>query len=213
MKNWLIEHKLYAVMALFFVLGGGSYLYYQHESQTQSISTQDLILEEKNQPQLDDKQSEKQSVEVKVMMVDIKGQIKEPGVYRANVGERVIDIITRAGGMTETADESQVNFAEHVEDEMVIYIPQKGKEGDFAPGSTSGTNAVGTSGQNQAKINLNKATETELQNLPGIGPAKAAAIIEYRESNGPYKAVEDLKNISGIGDKTFEKLKDLIVVR
>jgi competence protein ComEA len=74
------------------------------------------------------------------------------------------------------------------------------------------SNTGGTSG-NQAKINLNKADETQLQNLPGIGPSKAAAIIEYRETSGLFKNVEDLKEISGIGDKTFEKLKDLITVQ
>ncbi|WP_374197130.1 ComEA family DNA-binding protein [Bacillus sp. ISL-40] len=61
-------------------------------------------------------------------------------------------------------------------------------------------------------MNINSADETELQNLPGIGPAKAAAIIEYRNINGPFKATEDLKNISGIGDKTFEKFKDLLAI-
>ncbi|PFO03837.1 competence protein ComEA [Bacillus sp. AFS076308] len=148
------------------------------------------------------------------IMVDVKGQVNRPGVYQSNTGERVIDVIGRAGGLTEQADQTQVNFAEHVEDEMVIYIPGKGEEGSSLPSSigTSGT-VSSADGQKQGKININKADEQELQNLPGIGPAKAAAIIEFRNTSGPFKAIEDLKNISGIGDKTFEKLKDLIAVK
>ena len=148
------------------------------------------------------------------IIVDVKGQIKHPGVYQSSEGERVIDVITRAGGLTENGDASQVNFAEHVVDEMVIYIPAKGEEGQTTAG-TGGKNLTTSSGlasNNQGKIDLNKADVTELQNLPGIGPAKATAIIEYRDTNGKFNAIEDLKNISGIGDKTFEKLKDLILV-
>ena len=124
----------------------------------------------------------------------------------------MIDVISRAGGLTDKADQVQVNFAEHVKDEMIIYIPAKGEEGLSTP-ITSGSNpSSSVGGQRSEKININKADETELQNLPGIGPAKAAAILEYRNTSGPFKAIEDLKNISGIGDKTFEKLKDLIVI-
>lgn len=144
------------------------------------------------------------------IMVDVKGQIKQPGVYQANTGERVIDIISRAGGLTDKADQGMVNFAERVEDEMIIYIPAKGEEGLSSPASTGGNPAASIGSQKESKININKADETELQNLPGVGPAKAAAIVEYRNTSGPFKTVDDLKNISGIGDKTFEKLKDLI---
>jgi competence protein ComEA len=124
-----------------------------------------------------------------------------------------MDVIGRAGGLTDQADQTQVNLAEHVVDEMVIYIPAKGEEGDTLTTSGPSSNSSGGTGQNQGKIDLNKADEQELQNLPGIGPAKAAAIIEFRNTSGPFKTIEDLKNISGIGDKTFEKLKDLIVVK
>ena len=145
-------------------------------------------------------------------MVDVKGQIKHPGVYQSSQNERVVDVISRAGGLTTNADESQVNFAQHVQDEMVIYIPAKGEADTVTPGAT-GVGATAASGSSStAKVDLNKADGTELQTLPGIGPAKAAAIIDYREKSGPFKAIEDLKNISGIGDKTFEKLQDLITV-
>ena len=145
--------------------------------------------------------------EPETIIVDVKGQVKKPGVYQSSQGERVIDVINRAGGLTEHADESQVNFAEHVQDAMVIYIPAKGDEGLAVPSASV------TQKGSSDKININKADETQLQEIPGIGPAKAAAIIEFREVNGSFNTIDDIKNISGIGDKTFEKLKDLISVK
>jgi competence protein ComEA len=216
LKDWIMEHKIYVIAAVLLVIGG--YYFYNNNSVTPA-STQPAGMveqlqnnEEKTNEEEEEKFESKQEPEV--IMVDIKGQVKMPGVYKADEGERIIDLISRAGGLTELADQTQVNFAEHVVDAMVIYIPAKGEEGS-ATGSTGGPSvaAAGGTSQSQGKINLNKADETELQNLPGIGPAKAAAIIEYRSSSGPFKAVEDLKNVSGIGDKTFEKLKDLIVVK
>lgn len=218
MKDWLMEHKYYVLAAVFIALGGIYYFYvydFVESPPNQSISGVDNKLQSPKKDEESKKQTNPSELAKKIM-VDVKGQIKQPGVYQSNVGERVIDVINRAGGLTDLADQSQVNFAEHIQDEMVIYIPAKGEEGFSTPGApgTGGSLAVSSSSTNgnQAKINLNKADENELQNLPGIGPAKAAAIIEYRNSSGPFKVIEDLKNISGIGDKTFEKLKDLIVV-
>nr|WP_263325661.1 helix-hairpin-helix domain-containing protein [Neobacillus sp. Marseille-Q6967] len=211
MKDWLNEHKFYVVIALVIAFGGIYYFFTTNNEASTSLTLNDmnenLTEPEKGQPETTEGQSIQQPEHV---MVDVKGQVKKPGVYESRGGERVIDLINRAGGLTENADENQVNLAEHVVDAMVIYIPAKGEEGTAAGASTANVpGSGGTSGQS-SKINLNKADETELQTLPGIGPAKAAAIIEYRETNGSYKTIEDLKNISGIGDKTFEKLKDLI---
>jgi competence protein ComEA len=211
MKDWILEHKLSLFAAGLVVLGGIYYVYFYDVP-----STNPLINRGESNLQTDavKKEAENKKVEPEKMIVDVKGQVKKPGVYQSSVGERVIDIITRAGGLSENADETQVNFAEHVQDEMVIYIPAKGEDGQAAVGTGGGNfaSSVESTNNNQGKIDLNKADVNELQNLPGIGPAKAAAIIEYREKSGKFQAVEDLKNISGIGDKTFEKLKDLIVV-
>ncbi|MEH7334003.1 helix-hairpin-helix domain-containing protein [Neobacillus drentensis] len=214
MKDWLNEHKLYVILAAIIAFGGLYYFFYMGNDAS-STSNQTVRLEntppQTNEQEGENNQQEKQSKVPDKIMVDVKGQIKQPGVYQANIGERVIDVISRAGGLTDQADQGQVNFAEHVQDEMVIYIPAKGEAG-AAPVSSGGTALSGDGAQKEGKINLNKADENELQNLPGIGPSKAAAIIEYRNTSGPFKAVEDLKNISGIGDKTFEKLKDLVDV-
>ncbi|PWW26509.1 competence protein ComEA [Cytobacillus oceanisediminis] len=143
--------------------------------------------------------------------VDVKGAVKKPGVYETMEGDRIIDVLEKAGGLMENADRNQINFALRVSDEMVIYIPGEG-EGLFETNGAEGITSISVQ-QNDGKINLNNATEAELQTLPGIGPSKAAAILEHRETNGPFKAIEDLKLIPGIGDKTFEKLKERIKVK
>lgn len=207
MKDWIVEHKNYVIIAA--LIAFGAIFYFLDDSKSSGNNVENIIppaiTEEK-----DIEQQQKQIQEPESVIVDVKGQVKMPGVYTSTQGERVIDVINRAGGLTENADESQVNFAEHVQDAMVIYIPAMGEEG-MVPAVTTGI--TNTGGDSQGKINLNKADENELQNLPGIGPSKATAILEYRETNGPFKSVEDLKNISGIGDKTFDKLKDLITVK
>jgi competence protein ComEA len=211
MKDWMYEHKVYVIITV--IIAFAAIFYFLEESKS-SVSDVENIVPQEIKEEKDIPQAQEEIQEPEMIMVDVKGQVTMPGVYSSSQGERVIDVIHRAGGLTENADESQVNFAEHVQDAMVIYIPAKGEEGVTVPAGTTvnPSNTGGTSG-NQAKINLNKADETQLQNLPGIGPSKAAAIIEYRETSGLFKNVEDLKDISGIGDKTFEKLKDLITVQ
>jgi competence protein ComEA len=210
MKDWMNEHKIYLIIAVIIAFAA-LYYFLEERKSSSEINVEEIvptaIIEEEEviQP------TQNQTKVAESFIVDVKGQVKMPGVYSSSPEERVIDVVQRAGGLTENADESKVNFAEHVQDAMVIYIPAKGEEGNIPQELTS--NPSDTGGTKQGKINLNKADENELQNLPGIGPSKAAAIMEYRETNGPFKSVEDLKNISGIGDKTFDKLKDLISVQ
>jgi len=145
-----------------------------------------------------------------VIKVDVKGAVQSPGVYIATKGDRVIDIITKAGGFTKEADQNQVNLAKYVQDEMVIFVPKKGEE-VFTPDDIETSHP--SSESNKGKVNINQANETELQTIPGIGPSKAKAIVEYREQNGLFKRIEDIKNVTGIGDKTFDKLKEHITVQ
>jgi competence protein ComEA len=210
MKDWMYEHKIYLIIAVIIAFVTGYYFLEERKSSSE-INVEEIVPTEINEEEEAAKPLENQIQETESLIVDVKGQVKMPGVYSSSQEERVIDVVQRAGGLTENADESKVNFAEHVQDAMVIYIPAKGEEGSIPQGLTS--NPTDTGGTKQGKINLNKADENELQNLPGIGPSKAAAIMEYRVTNGPFKSVEDLKNISGIGDKTFDKLKDLITVQ
>lgn len=98
-----------------------------------------------------------------------------------------------------------------VTDEMIIYVPYIGEEGEAANGNAVGNETAVPS--NEGTVNINKASETELLELPGVGPSKAAAIVEYREQNGGFSTKEDLKNISGIGEKTYEKLESFISIK
>src|SRR4051812_1218307 len=139
---------------------GGFYYFYVNEN-PEPLPTTSISMEEKSQVEEKETETEttkpatQQAMPEKIM-VDVKGQIKLPGVYQANTDERVIDVISRAGGLTDKADQGQVNFAEHVQDEMVIYIPAKGEGG--APIMSSEGSQIGSGGnQKEAKININKA--------------------------------------------------------
>lgn len=146
-------------------------------------------------------------------LVDVKGAVENPGVYEVILDERVIDVIEKAGGLKEGADETKINFAQRVTDEMVLYIPLIGEEGEnMIVSAGAGSTSISTS-QEAGKININTATSDDLQNLPGIGPSKAEAIIAYREDSGLFQTIDDLKLVTGIGDKTFEKLQNLIIVK
>ncbi|TKD70407.1 hypothetical protein FBF83_13195 [Pseudalkalibacillus hwajinpoensis] len=148
---------------------------------------------------------EETAKEPELIMVDVKGAVVQPGVYEMKSVSRVKDVITRAGGFVQDADQSQLNLAGKVADEMVIYVP--------VVGEVSTMPQMGNLSEGTELISINTADLNELQELPGIGPSKAEAIIQYREENGAFKAIEELQNISGIGEKTFEKLKDLISIQ
>lgn len=143
------------------------------------------------------------------LYVDIKGAVKKPGMYEGTANMRVWDAVMLAGGVSEQADTKQVNFSERIIDQMVIYVPMVGEEISFQSNSSDNK-------ENQTKeankVNLNQADEVELQTLPSVGQKKAQEIIRYREENGGFKKIDDLKNISGFGEKTFEKLKESITV-
>lgn len=143
------------------------------------------------------------------LLVDIKGQVANPGVYELKAGARMKDAIDAAGGFLATADSRAINLALKAEDEMVIYVPEVGEEIELPAMQASG--GGGSSGE--TLIDLNGATETELMTLTGIGPSKAAAILTYRTETGNFQKIEDLMNVTGIGEKTFEKLKDSITVK
>jgi len=146
-----------------------------------------------------------------ILMVDIKGQVAAPGVYELPADSRMKDAIDAAGGFLEAAEPKAINLAMKVQDEMVIYVPAVGEEAVLPAAQPSAT--AGGAGAADALVNLNTATEADLMTLSGIGPSKAAAIIAYRTDNGNFQKIEDLTNVTGIGDKTFEKLKDSITVK
>lgn len=143
-----------------------------------------------------------------LIIVDIKGAVKKPGVYQFTLGERVNDAIQKAGGLKDDADQRQINLAEKLFDEMVIYVPIIG---EVLP--TSSTIGIGRQDHRSDEIDINRANITELEVLQGIGPAKAQAIIDYRSQNGPFKTINDLLKVSGIGEKSLEKIKAHITIK
>lgn len=145
-----------------------------------------------------------------MIYVDIKGAVKVPGIYQLKNQQRIWDALALAGGVSEEADTTQVNYAQKVKDQMIIYVPKKGES---VPQSLETLQESAPAQQNQEeKINLNTATEAELQTISGIGAKKAQEIIRFRDEQGPFKTVEELKNVPGIGEKTVERLKDMLTV-
>ncbi|MBT2636471.1 helix-hairpin-helix domain-containing protein [Bacillus sp. ISL-39] len=204
--DWIKENKIYiiaGISALLFFL----YASFDKEAELTEMNKEALALAANEETATDEKNKTILDEEALPMMADIKGAVVNPGVYQINEGGRVIDLIELAGGLEQDADTAAINFALYVHDEMAIYVPRIGEEVKAVlPAQLGESDGKGT-------VNLNSAESSELQTLPGIGPAKADAIIKHRETNGPFKSIEDLKEISGIGVKTFEKLKDLISVK
>ncbi|WP_253271186.1 helix-hairpin-helix domain-containing protein [Sporosarcina sp. D27] len=145
-----------------------------------------------------------------LIIVDVKGAVIHPNVYTLQEGQRLIDAITAAGGYTSDADSRLLNHAQRLTDEAVIYVPLIGEELPVFENLTGGSDEKDESGA--ALVNINTADETELMTLTGIGPAKASAIVKHRTEQGVFQTIEDLKNISGIGQKTFDALSDSITV-
>lgn len=183
-------------------------------------------------------QEEPREVILENYKVDIKGAVKNPGVYELKIGTRIIDVIKRAGGLNSNADTSVNNLSKYIEDEMVIIIYTKEEVNNFdkileeqknnenlcinyngVVNNDSCTNIFDEKDNNEnsnlevdTKISLNTASLELLMTLPGIGESKAESIINYREKEGPFEKIEDIMNISGIGESTFEKIKDYITV-
>ncbi len=146
--------------------------------------------------------------------VHICGAVKKPGVYEVSSGARIFEIVEMADGFTKDADEEYVNQAASIEDGQQIYIPRKDEvlNGEFEDKETmAGTGQ--TTAENSGKININTATKDELCTLPGIGDAKADSIINYRTDHGKFQSIEELKEINGIKDAVYNKIKDKIVIK
>ena len=168
------------------------------------------------------------------IMIDVTGAVNEPGVVILNEGSRIIDAINAAGGKTEEADTSKINLAYILEDGVQIYIPKIGEKSEAEleaekSGSTgkkeyiktdAGEGIITETATNdntktttETKININTADKEKLKTLNGIGDSMAQKIIEYREKNGKFATIEDIKKVSGIGESKFNNIKTKIVVK
>ncbi|MED3886382.1 helix-hairpin-helix domain-containing protein [Priestia aryabhattai] len=206
-KQWLIGCICLAVGLAFYIYRTGG------EKPESSLQTSDIIKAESSGTKKEGESSNQviSSQDSPFVMVDIKGAVQKPGVYQLPKDARVKDALAQAGGATKEADLRQLNLASKLQDEMAVYIPAAGEE--ILPSSpVSSISSSGTS-NDQPLVNINTANTDELQTLNGIGPSKASAIVSYREENGLFQTVEDLGKVSGIGEKSLEKIKAQITVQ
>lgn len=206
----------------------GYYIYYQNSNiykEFETSSNKEELLpyeneQEKNEEQEEISNQEETIEDVEIILVHITGEVKNVGVVELEKGARIIDAVNKAGGFTEYADTEEVNLAYELSDGIQIYIPGKKEDIDNNERkyitTNSGDNVVMEEKRmeesNNILININEATQTELETLPGIGPSIALKIISYREKEGKFLTIEDIKNVSGIGDNKFENIKELICV-
>jgi competence protein ComEA len=145
-----------------------------------------------------------------VLIVDVTGAVRRPGVFEFQPGDRVIDAVERAGGARDNADLTLLNLAAPLTDGQQILVPKKGATTASVPGTTDGV--PGSAGGTGGLVNINTADEATLETLNGVGPVLAAAIIQYRTEHGPFASVDQLDEVSGIGPATLEDLRSQVTV-
>jgi len=190
LRNYII-----LVISILITFGIGFYFGNNNKANSLNLTESGLFLNEEN------------TSKIKVF---VSGEIRNSGVYELEKGNRVIDLIEKAGGIKESGDIQSINPARVLKDGESITIESK------TPISISNETdkmVIADRSFQSNKININKASLEDLKKLSGIGDVKGQAIIDYREENGPFTDIEELKEVSGIGEKTFEKIRDQISIR
>jgi len=199
-ESWSLSAKAAVIGGILLILVGVGGLFSKKEESVEGTTVvETTMLVEK---------TEVSTTQETVIFVDIKGAVKNPGVYQMKVGDRVKDALEAAGGLTGEADSQKVNLAKRLEDQMVIVVPKVGEEAEEIPAGETRKEAT-----KDAKVNINTATVEELKTLKGVGEKKAEAIIEYRKKNGSFQTKEDLMKVRGIGKKLFESFQERIVTQ
>ena len=210
MIECLKQRKIIIIIAILVIILIG-WKYYDSKNY-EEVNSQEILNSNTKKENINSNEEED------MMAVHITGEVKKSGVVKIKEGSRIEDIIEAAGGLTENADITNVNLAFVVEDGMKIRIPSVNEEKTDEDYITedSGKGVIMTdenTSTSSSVININTASESELEQLPGIGPSISSRIIEYRNKNGKFKSIEDIKNVTGVGDSKFEKIKDLIKVK
>lgn len=208
LKEKIVGSLTILILSIVFLLFG----YFSRkndEIQFEEVFTENMnnVVEPVNESELTGEVEEAQT-----MVVDIKGAVENPREYVLKQGARVRDLIDAAGGLMADADENRIKFSQILSDEDCIRIYKIGEEVEEDSDIFSGT-ASEERKSSSGKININKASASELQTLPGIGEVKAQSIIDYRESIGAFKSIDELTNITGIGSKTVDKLRDMVDIK
>lgn len=144
--------------------------------------------------------------------MQVAGEVARPGVYRVPAGARVNEAVQRAGGLTRRADQAGVNLVAHVQDGQQVIVPRRGAAGAAvaSAGSGGGGAGAGGGGSSGRPVSLSSATVAQLDGLDGIGPTLAQRIVDYRQAHGGFRSVDQLRDVSGIGDKRFEALRKAV---
>lgn len=222
-KEFAIEKKVYLIAAGIILIG---FFYFKKgDSQDKNTEAENTQLMQKSRSSssttMENTASSSSVSESKTVTCDISGAVKHEGVYTLKNGARLQELIEAAGGTTSRAQLKAINRAILLKDQDKIHIPYKGEKVENAAttGTSTGSPASSTSSESGSseqgsgeKINLNTANVADLQKLTGIGEKKAEQIIAYREQKGSFKKIEDLMQVSGIGEKTFASLKDQLAV-
>ncbi len=213
MMDYILHHRektikylvafLFILIALFILLGKDGEEELLIEGRENTSTVEQLAAEE----------SLEENPEPKEIFVHLSGAVNKPGVLKLSEGTRVYEAVEMAGGLEVDADSSGINLARTLQDEERIHIP---REGEVQTSPVLYTNnpmqsMVGGTGQS-GLININSADSAALQTLTGIGPSTAEKIMDYRQSSGPFRSIEQIKEVSGIGEKTYEKFKDKICI-
>lgn len=224
LKNWLQGKKKWISSSICLLILGSSVYFYNIQQKPEeqvlafveaepaaqtSKTTIDETTDRMGEPEPEQKKNSAPPEASLSIVVDVKGAVAKPGVYALPADARVYQAIGMAGGLLPEADARQVNGAQPLRDGTMLYVPLKGEMP--APAATG--NTASAHAPEEDKINLNTATSEQLQTIPGIGPGKADAILQHREENGPFKTVDELTNVSGIGAKTVEKMRNKLFVQ
>lgn len=196
-------HKIMIVLLLLLISLGLSFIVYVQKS-NKSVSYNNSLSFQNNKS---DANNNSFNNDIKSdIYVDLKGEVKHPGVYKVKSNDRVTNIIKYAGGFNKHADQRSVNLSQKLNDQQVIIVNKISPNSDIPKSSNDLSTA------NSKKVNLNTSDNKELQELDSVGEKKADKIIDYRNQHNGFKNIDELKKISGFGDKTFEKLKDYLEV-
>jgi len=223
--QFIDKYRLYIFLLLtIFIIFSGTILIIQGanaNSSTKTIKSGDLVQTSTTNSSTTDKKTE-----AKEIIFDIEGAVVTPGVYKLPAGKILIDAINNAGGLSADADRDRIaremNQASPIGDGSKIYIfkdsdkdlkiVSAGPNQNYSTASDNSSVSAASNQKSITKININKATTAELDALPGIGPALAQRIVDWRDANGGYEVIEDIKKVKGIGDSVFDGLKDQIVI-
>lgn len=215
-KNKIILIVIVAIVAII-----SYYFIFDRKEEWLNNQEQNLEIKEeiKTNDQIENNSNEQQLEKNENIIVHVSGAVNKEGIVELKNNSRIIDAIDKAGGLKDEADITNINLAYIIEDGMKIHIPSKEEkestiivESNIYSGTVEQSNEIKKNNNKKLKININTATKTDLETLPGIGESTALKIIEYRKEKGKFKLIEDIKQVNGIGENKFNKIKELITV-